>query len=179
MPTDEEFRNLAQHEAGHAVICRLLYGERVIKRISRRASQISEPAMSTYSRMPIPESCRPPTGVPRRGHPAPVSIDAIVDAYGVQSYAGMVAEVLRENSPSDSSAWMECARARVDRERLAKMASLVGRERPATRVFDAYWEEALRLLRSREAALERLGEALLQHEELRGDRVDALLDNRR
>ena len=79
----ERIRKIAHHEAGHAVICFLLYGEQVIKSVEvfSRAGLIGR--TSTYSRLPIPIVCRPPVGEPRRGNPAPVSVDAIVDAVDV------------------------------------------------------------------------------------------------
>ena len=62
-----------------------------------------------------------------------------------------------------------------DRERLAKLASTLGRERPVDRFFEAYWEEARRLLSQNWSSVERVAAALLEHGKLNGDRVDVLV----
>ena len=108
---------------------------------------------------------------------------ALVDAEGVFAYAGIAAEDLLagRDEPADGGPGGESARTRVpatgddDRERLAKLASTLGRERPADRFFEAYWEEARRLLRQNWSSVERVAAALLEHGRLNGDRVDVLV----
>ena len=145
-----------------------------------------QPAVPTYSLMPVPISCRPPAGVPRRGTPAPVSVDGIVDAYGVMTYAGLAAEgLLAANgdprrarpAPPDLEVGAHDVRARAleDRGELQRLAALVGAERPSGEFIRAYWEEALRLLRAHWDATLALGELLSTHRSLNGERVDELL----
>lgn len=172
------------HEAGHTVVCFVLYGEHVVKSLS--ISEDPQPAIPTYSLMPVPISCRPPAGVPRRGTPAPVSVDGIVDAYGVMTYAGLAAEGLLASAgdprrsrpaPPDLEASPEPVRARAleDRAELQRLAALVGAERAASQFIREYWEEALRLLRAHWDAVEALGALLADHRSLNGERVDELL----
>jgi hypothetical protein len=176
--TDSEqtlIRKVAHHEAGHAVICFLLYGEQVIKSVEVHSRDGVLGSTSTYSRLPIPIVCRPPVGTPRRGNPAPVSVDAIVDAHGVLSYAGVAAEEILAPTPEDEQAGGSEERAVLDRERLAKLAGTVGASRPADHYFNEYSREASRLLRSQWHGVEVLAEALVEHGSLNGDRVDSLL----
>lgn len=172
------------HEAGHTVVCFVLYGEHVVKGLA--LSDAPQPAIPTYSLMPVPISCRPPAGVPRRGTPAPVSVDGIVDAYGVMTYSGLAAEGLLASAgdprrarpaPPDLEAGADSVRARAleDRAELQRLASLVGAERDASIFIREYWEEALRLLRAHWDAVEALGALLADHRSLNGERVDELL----
>lgn len=172
------------HEAGHSVVCFVLYGEHVVKGLA--VADEAQPGIPTYSLMPVPISCRPPAGVPRRGTPAPVSVDGIVDAYGVMTYAGLAAESLylakgesRRARPAPPDLEMGAAdmrsRALADRHELERLAALVGAERDATRFYREYWEEALRLLRSHWEAVEALSHLLAEHQSLNGERIDGLL----
>jgi hypothetical protein len=188
MKEPERLQRIAHHEAGHAVVCFLLYGEQVIKSLTVESSRFEEAIgseMTTYSRLPVPLACRPPIGEPRRGNPAPVSGDAIVDAHGVLSYAGVVAEELRFDVAADLDA--ESARqlalpetdreerALRDRETLSKLASIIGVARPVDEFFEEYWHEARRLLRSHWSAVDTLARELAERGTLNGDRVDTLL----
>jgi hypothetical protein len=172
------------HEAGHTVVCFVLYGEHVVKSLA--LAEDAQPAIPTYSLMPVPISCRPPAGVPRRGTPAPVSVDGIVDAYGVMTYSGLAAEGLlaaagdprrARPAPPDLEAGPGEVHARAieDRRELERLAALVGAERPAAEFVREYWEEALRLLRAHWDAVEALGALLADHRSLNGERVDELL----
>jgi len=176
--TDSEqilIRKVAHHEAGHAVICFLLYGEQVIKSVEVYSREGVLGNTTTYSRLPIPIVCRPPVGAPRRGNPAPVSVDAIVDAHGVLSYAGVAAEEIHSAAPENPQPVGGEERAMLDREQLSKLAGTVGASRPAEHYFDEYSREASRLLRGQWYGVEALAEALVEHGSLNGDRVDALL----
>ena len=170
---------IAHHEAGHAVICFVLYGERVIRSVEVFDRSGPSGRTATYSRLPIPIVCRPPVGEPRRGNPAPVSKDAIVDAHGVLSYAGLAAEHLLEGDSDDAlphgAGIRSEERAMADREALAELAGTVGASRPADHFFPEYWEEARRLLRVHWRGVEELASVLQQQGSLNGDRVDALL----
>jgi hypothetical protein len=175
---------VAHHEAAHAVVCFVLYGEQVIKYVEVHSREGVRGHTSTYSRLPIPIVCRPPVGAPRRGNPAPVSGDAIVDAHGVLCYAGMVAERMHRAedsaghvSDSDALPVEGEQRAWLDREALAKLASTVGCTRPADHFFKEYWEEARRLLRIHWHAVDSLATALVEHGSLNGDRVDSVLED--
>jgi len=184
-PTIERTANAATiHESGHTVVCFVLYGEHVVKGLE--LADEGQPGIPTYSLMPVPISCRPPAGVPRRGTPAPVSVDGIVDAYGVMTYAGLAAESLfsakgeaRRARPAPPDLEMGTvgmrARALADRTELHRLASLVGAERQAAQFYREYWEESLRLLRAHWDAVEALSELLAEHRSLNGERVDELL----
>jgi hypothetical protein len=172
------------HEAGHTVVCFILYGEHVVKGLA--LVDDAQPGIPTYSLMPVPTSCRPPAGVPRRGTPAPVSVDGIVDAYGVMTYAGLAAESLwtsngepRRARPAPPDLEMSDLalrdRSLADRGELQRLASLVGAERQAVHFYREYWEEALRLLRANWAAVEELADLLAEHRSLNGERIDDLL----
>ncbi len=172
------------HEAGHTVVCFVLYGEHVVKGLA--LCDEAQPGIPTYSLMPVPISCRPPAGVPRRGTPAPVSVDGIVDAYGVMTYAGLAAESLfaangeaRRARPAPPDLEMEPPfvreRAIADRTELQRLAALVGAERHSTHFYREYWEESLRLLRANWDAVDELSELLAEHRSLNGERVDELL----
>ena len=184
-PALERVTNAATiHEAGHTVVCFLLYGEHVVKGLA--VQEEAQPGIPTYSLMPVPISCRPPAGVPRRGTPAPVSVDGIVDAYGVMTYAGLAAESLwsargeaRRARPAPPDLQMSEApvreRALADRGELQRLADLVGAERQAGLFYREYWDEALRLLRSQWEAVSALSDLLAKHRSLNGERVDELL----
>jgi hypothetical protein len=175
----ELVRDNAYHQAGHAVVCCLLFGARVVKSASILPDDEKLGEVVRFSALPIPLTCRPSPEA-RRG---PIAPDALVDAEGVFAYAGIAAEDLLfelggwvdvRASGDDGRAWPP-ARGSDDRHRLAKLASSLGRERPVDRFFEAYWEEAQRLLRQHWDSVERLVSALLEHGRLGGDRVDSLV----
>ncbi len=186
----ETIESLAYHEAGHAVVCFVLYGEQVIKSVSLYDREGISGHTSTYSRLPIPLVCRPPMGAPRRGNPAPVSPDAILDAHGVWCYAGLAAEQLRSDDGLDASAGLRAQearcdlatltpaqhrRCRIDREGLAEMAGIMAATRSAEEFFMEYWREARRLLGRHWAAVDALAQELIDKTSLHGDRVDRVV----
>lgn len=177
--TDVELLRLAHHHAAHAVICFVLYGEEVIKNVEVWSRKGRRGRTTTYSRLPIPMVCRPPAGAPRRGNPAPVSADAIVDAHGVLSYAGMVGEHLHlalvERAAGEEPETSRLPAAVADRETLARIAQTIGLSRPADHFFEEYWQEARRLLRAHWEGVRELAQVLEERGTLHGDRVDALL----
>ena len=186
-PPDEdasELERVARHEAGHVVVCYVLYGRQVVKQVDLHADAAGGALRShtlTYSRLPIPLSCRPSSGMPRRGNPAPVSAEAIVDAHGVLCYAGLAAEILHagRSAAADPGSFELSARQheriRSDRLALASLARTIGVARPADEFFRAYWDEALRLLGASWAGVDLIASALVAQRTLHGDRVDRLL----
>jgi hypothetical protein len=172
-------RGNAYHQAGHAVVCCLLYGARVVKSASILPDSEKRGEVIRFSALPIPLTYRSP----RDGRREPIPPDALVDAEGVFAYAGIAAEDLLagRDEPADGGPGGQSAQTRAketgadDRERLAKLASTLGRERPADRFFEAYWVEARRLLRQNWSSVERVAAALLEHGRLNGDRVDVLV----
>lgn len=173
---------LAHHEAAHAVVCFTLYGEEVIREINLFADEPGVlPQMSTYSLLPIPIVCRPDSGLPRRGNPAPVSPEAIVDAHGVLSYAGTLGEVLFQGigcgdaSPQDLLSEDQIKRFGADRQGLARLADTVRLSRESTTFYSEYWNEAERLLRAHWSGVSIIADSLCQRGSLNGDRIDALL----
>lgn len=177
----EDLDLVARHEAGHVVVRFVLYGQQVVKQVDLYTREVLRPHTSTYSRLPIPLACRPPSGTPRRGNPAPVSAEAIVDAQGVVCYAGLVAEVLHlggsiETDPATLSLRAgQSERLRSDREALAAIARTIGVERPADQFIRAYWDEAMRLLVASWHGVDTVAAALADHRSLSGDRIDKLL----
>ncbi len=173
---------LAHHEAARAVVCFTLYGEQVIRAIDLFAEEPGGlPRMTTYSLLPIPIVCRPESGVPRRGNPAPVSPEAIVDAHGVLSYSGTLGEVLFQGigcgdaSPQDLLSEEQIKRFTTDRQGLARLADTVRLSRESTTFYAEYWNEAERLLRSHWSGVSIIADSLCQRGSLNGDRIDALL----
>jgi hypothetical protein len=178
----EDLDLVARHEAGHVVVRFVLYGQQVVKQVDLYTRDILRPHTSTYSRLPIPLACRPPSGTPRRGNPAPVSAEAIVDAQGVVCYAGLVAEVLHLGGSieTDPATLLlrpgQVERLRSDREALAAVARTIGVERPADQFIRAYWDEAMRLLAASWHGVDTVSAALADHGSLSGDRIDKLLN---
>ena len=175
---DEDHRREAFHEAGHAVICFVLYGEEVVRDVGLARGSDGPGGISTFSKLPIPMVCRPSGGEPRRGNPAPVSSDAIVDAHGVLQYAGSVAEALLSSWEAKSSETCDESareRSRADRVALFEVSSLVGRDRDCETFYAEYWEEAARLLRAHWAGVVALAETLARHGHLSGARCDQVL----
>jgi hypothetical protein len=175
----ELVRDNAYHQAGHVVVCCLLYGARVIKSATILPDDEKLGEVVRFSALPIPLTCRP-SPEERRG---PIPPDALVDAEGVFAYAGMAAEDLLATQGGRDVAQASGAEDRArppargsdDRHGLAKLASSLGRERPVDRFFEAYWEEARRLLRQNWDSVERVVAALLEHGRLSGDRIDRLV----
>lgn len=170
----------AHREAARAVVCFVLYGERVIREVGPVGASPEEAGgMKTFSLLPIPLVCRPSSGLPRRGNPAPVSGEAIVDAHGILAYAASVGERLFRNlkTATTPDALDEGERFGFmrDREGLGRLADTLRLERPAETFFPEYWEEAERLLRAHWAGVSTLAEALIQHGSLSGERIDDLL----
>ena len=166
----------AHHQAGRAVVCVTLFGARVIKQITIDGDPNETLGFETFSRLPVPLSCRPPSH--KRGEERkPISVEGIVDAHGVLAYSGIAAvRELRQRSggePGNDDAHHSSGS--ISREQLAKLASSIGLERPSDHFYDEYWKEAGRLLDSGWDAVERVAEALLQHTSLNGNRVDSLI----
>ena len=175
-------RLLAFHEASRAVLCFLLYGDQVIREVDLFAEGHGGASrMNTFSLLPIPLVCRPSSGVPRRGNPAPVSAEGIVDAHGILSYAGAVGEILFQGNPADKESPDaglnddQRSRFAVDREALARLADTVRLSRPSEIFYDDYWTEAERLLRGAWPAVTEVAKCLSERGSLRGDRIDAML----
>jgi len=181
-PEPTRTRLLAFHEASRAVLCFLLYGDEVIREVNLFAEGgASAPRMSTFSLLPIPLVCRPTSGVPRRGNPAPVSSEGIVDAHGILSYAGAVGETLAQGvqvdpaSPESALSDDQRSRFATDREALTRLADTVRLSRPSDTFFADYWNEAERLLSGAWPAVVEVAESLCQRGALRGDRIDEML----
>ena len=170
-PTLDQER--AYHQAGRAVVCVTLFGAHVVKTLAMEGGADSAVGFETYSKLPVPLACRPPSH--KRGEERkPIPVEGIVDAHGVLAYAGIAAQhelQSRGNLERDDyrGSGTEC------REQLAKMASSISLERPVEHFYDEYWDEAHRLLNSSWAAVETLAEALIQHRSLNGRRADALI----
>jgi len=165
---------LAQHEAGHALACFLLCGERVIKRIELACDPngSARGSTTTYSRLPLPSDLRG-DGARHR----PISVEAILDAHGIIGYAGAASEGLRTPEPGRNGE-PAARRAREDREALARMARSLGASRPADRLYAEYEQEATRLVTLHWLPVCELAELLVERRSLAGHRVDALLRTR-
>jgi len=166
-------QNRAHHQAGRAVVCVTLFGAHVVKLISMEGDSDSAVGFETYSKLPVPLACRPPSH--KRGEERkPIPVEGIVDAHGVLAYAGIAAQrELHAKSSEERDDYR--GNGTEAREQLAKMASSIGLERPADHFYDEYWEEARRLLNSSWAAVDSVAQALVQHQTLNGRRVDALI----
>ena len=172
---------VAYREAGRATICEILYGPNVLKHAIIDADA-GEGEVVTFSGMPLPIDCRPPAGR-RRGEQVGVVPEKLIDSHGVFAYAGIAAErvALRRGrfDPVDLEAEMAWTRwlgaARRSRDELARIAKLIGLERPADQFFLEYCEEAERLLEPVWNTTEELAEALLDKRQLMGHHVDRLV----
>jgi hypothetical protein len=173
----KQARERAHHQAGRAVVCVTLFGERVIKLLSIDERHLEAGGFETYSRLPVPLSCRPPSH--KRGEErTPISVEGIVDAHGVLAYSGIAAEhelLARDADGTPPSEEELRAGTDASRARLAELASSIGLERPADHFYDEYWDEAHRLLGSGWEAVERVADALIGHTTLNGNRVDGLI----
>lgn len=172
---------VAFREAGRATICEILYGPNVLKHA------VIDPVATdgevvTFSGMPLPIDCRPPAGR-RRGEQVGVVPEKLIDSHGIFAYAGVAAErvALRRGrfAPRDLASELDWDRwqgaARRAREELARIARLIGLERPAEQFYPAYCEEAERLLEPVWNTVEELAEALLDKRELKGHHVDCMV----
>jgi len=172
---------VAYREAGRAAICEILYGPNVLKHAIIDA-EAGEGEVVTFSGMPLPIDCRPPAGR-RRGEQVGVVPEKLIDSHGVFAYAGIAAErgaLRRGRFESDGveeellwTRWLGAARRA--REELARIAGLIGLERPAEQFYAEYCEEAERLLDPVWDTVEELAEALLEKRELKGHHVDRLV----
>ena len=182
---DESSRCVAHHQAGRALVCFVLYGAEVVREVSLDGSAGGAARMSTYSRLPIPLSCRPVPGAPRRGNPAPVSGEAILDAHGILTYSGLVAECLFDNQghgqqPSEVTFLKGRGdRFRKDLEGHAALGRMLGVAMPGAVApegwVQAYWEEALRLVSTSWAGVEWVASELMARKSLSGDKLDSML----
>lgn len=172
---------VAYREAGRATICEILYGPNVLKH-AVIDPEAGEGEVVTFSGLPLPMDCRPPAGR-RRGEQVGVVPEKLVDAHGVFAYAGIGAEriALRKNRfvGADIEAELTWDRwlgaARRGREELARIAKLLGLERPVEQFYAAYCEEAERLLEPVWDTVEELVKALCERNELMGHHVDRLV----
>jgi len=179
--TTNALARVAYREAGRATICEILYGPNVLKHASIDA-EAGEGEVVTFSGMPLPIDCRPPPGR-RRGEQVGVVPEKLIDSHGVFAYAGIAAERIAlqrgrfEGIDLESelawSRWMGAARR--GREELARIAKLLGLERPAEQFYVEYCQEAERLLEPVWETTEQLAEALLDKRELLGHHVDRLV----
>ena len=179
--TPNALLRVAYREAGRATICEILYGPNVLKHA------IIDPVAGdgevvTFSGLPLPVDCRPPAGR-RRGEQVGVVPEKLIDAHGVFAYAGIAAEriALRRGhieavdveSELVWERWLGAARR--GREKLSRIAKLLGLSRPPEEFYTAYCEEAERLLEPVWSTVEELREALLERHELMGHHVDRMV----
>ena len=184
-PVPSRSAEVAHHQAGHALVCFVLYGAEVVRNVALGPAPDGAPAIETYSRLPIPLSCRPVPGKPRRGHAAPVSSEAILDAHGVLSCSGAVAECLLDglDSPKDSSPGL------LEGERLSRFTRDVEKHHALARMLgmpdlsaqsgpnfvSAYWDEAFRLLSTSWAGVQWVAGELLERGSISGAQLDSML----
>ena len=169
--TDEE---TAYHQAGQAVICVTLFGARVVKNLGLSGGRVTEWQFETYSRLPVPLSCRPPSH--KRGEDRkPIEVEGIVDAHGILTYSGNAAVYMHYRDQGRAEAFDYQNDHLGTREALAKLASSIGVERPADKFYETYWSEANRLLTANWNAVERVADGLLTLRSLNGNRIDALV----
>lgn len=179
--TTNALARVAYREAGRATICEILYGPNVLKHASIDA-EAGEGEVVTFSGMPLPIDCRPPPGR-RRGEQVGVVPEKLIDSHGVFAYAGIAAERIAlqrgrfEGIDLESElAWARWTGAALrGREELARIAKLLGLERPVEQFYVEYCQEAERLLEPVWETTEQLAEALLDKRELLGHHVDRLV----
>ncbi len=179
--TTNALARVAYREAGRATICEILYGPNVLKHASIDA-EAGEGEVVTFSGMPLPIDCRPPPGR-RRGEQVGVVPEKLIDSHGVFAYAGIAAERIAlqrgrfEGIDLESElAWTRWTGAALrGREELARIAKLLGLERPVEQFYVEYCQEAERLLEPVWETTEQLAEALLDKRELLGHHVDRLV----
>lgn len=179
--TTNALARVAYREAGRATVCEILYGPNVLKHASIDA-EAGEGEVVTFSGMPLPIDCRPPPGR-RRGEQVGVVPEKLIDSHGVFAYAGIAAERIAlqrgrfEGIDLESElAWARWTGAALrGREELARIAKLLGLERPVEQFYVEYCQEAERLLEPVWETTEQLAEALLDKRELLGHHVDRLV----
>ena len=172
---------VAYREAGRATICEILYGPNVLKHAIIDA-EAGEGEVVTFSGMPLPIDCRPPAGR-RRGEQVGVVPEKLIDSHGVFAYAGIASERIALTrgrfDPINLEAELSWGRwlgaARRSRDELARIAKLIGLERPSEQFYSEYCDEAERLLGPVWNTVEDLAEALLEKGELKGHHVDRLV----
>jgi hypothetical protein len=170
----EQTREWVHHQAGRTVICVTLFGARVIKFVNVEDSLSDERGLETFSRLPVPLSCRP-TSLKRGEERKPIPVEGIIDSHGVLAYSGIAARTLYRRFAGVAED-LDYRNGGIDgRETLAKLASSIGLERPAEHFYEEYWNEATRLLDSSWEMVERVAEALESHQTLNGNRIDALI----
>jgi hypothetical protein len=181
MSTNVLAARVAYREAGRATICEILYGPNVLKH-AVIDPDAGEGEVVTFSGMPLPIDCRPPAGR-RRGEQVGVVPEKLIDAHGVFAYAGIGAERMalakgrfQGVDVESELAWERWfGAARRGREELARIARLLGLERPVEEFYTAYCDEAERLLQPVWSTVEELAEALLERRELMGHHVDRMV----
>lgn len=179
--TTNALARVAYREAGRATICEILYGPNVLKHALIDA-EAGEGEVVTFSGMPLPMDCRPPAGR-RRGEQVGVVPEKLIDSHGVFAYAGIASEriALRlgrfDHVDLDYELSWErwLGAARRGREELARIAKLIGLERPAEQFYTEYCEEAERLIEPVWSTTVELAEALLDKRELMGHHVDRMV----
>lgn len=179
--TTNALARVAYREAGRATVCEILYGPNVLKHASIDA-EAGEGEVVTFSGMPLPIDCRPPPGR-RRGEQVGVVPEKLIDSHGVFAYAGIAAERIAlqrgrfEGIDLESElAWARWTGAALrGREELARIAKLLGLERPVEQFYVEYCQEAERLLEPVWETTEQLAEALLDKRQLLGHHVDRLV----
>jgi hypothetical protein len=172
---------VAYREAGRATICEILYGPNVLKHAVIDPVEV-EGEVVTFSGLPLPIDCQPPPGR-RRGEQVGVVPEKLIDAHGVFAYAGIGAEriALRKGrfegiDIEENLAWERWfGAARRAREELARIAKVLGLQRPTEEFYTAYCEESERLLLPAWDTVEELADALLERRRLMGHHVDRLV----
>jgi hypothetical protein len=169
-----ESREWAHHQAGRTVICVTLFGARVIKLVNLDDDDGEHQGLETFSRLPVPLSCRP-TGAKRGEERKPIPVEGIIDSHGVLAYSGIAARSLYRQFAGEEGEFDYRNDGVEAREALSKLASSIGLDRPSDHFYEEYWNEASRLLDSSWEAVGRVAEALESHRLLNGNRIDALI----
>ncbi len=156
------------------MICVTLFGARVIKLVTIEENLDDQQGLETFSRLPVPLSCRP-TSQKRGEERKPIPAEGIIDSHGVLAYAGIAARHLYRRGGGDAED-LDYRNAGLEaREALSKLASSIGLERPGDHFYEEYWNEANRLLESSWETVGRIAEALESHRTLNGNRIDTLI----
>lgn len=170
----EQATEWTHHQAGRAVICVTLFGARVIKLVGNQDRLSDHQGLETFSRLPVPLSCRP-TSQKRGDERKPIPVEGIIDSHGVLAYSGIAANFLYRQFFGLEAAADYREGGIEARETLAKLAGSIGLERPGDHFYEEYWNEASRLLDSSWDTVGRVAEALEKHRSLNGNRIDALI----
>ena len=171
---EERASEWAHHQAGRTVVCVTLFGARVIKLVSIEDKLSDHQGVETFSRLPVPLSCRPTSQ--RRGEERkPIPVEGIIDSHGVLAYSGIAANFLFRQFAGTTDE-LDYREGGIEaRETLAKLATSIGLERPGDHFYEEYWNEATRLLDASWEMVGRVAEALESHRSLNGNRIDALI----